>query len=441
MRRPPLSRLATALALAAMTLVVLPQGALAAAPTGKRAESARGTAVVDLSQDEKENAELMLDVRGGVALHTNKKGDLDFVLTDVNSSLNAGGEQKDRTNIATARGFASAGQAAHDKKEWADAADQYESARKLYEESLAGTDDPSGTYGPLVVRLGEAQLLAGDSKAAREAFIQGAFWGARVSDLDPKAEAAYELAQRDVAKLPLGIVEVNTDPAYAEVFVDGKFQGVSPVRVIDVAQGTHIVTVSKPGYERGTARLDVVGEKTAHKDLKLDEARRRLIFEQLKPKLEREIVAATTPGSKKWGMGGDAIVELGSLFRTEIVVLTKVTGPPETKTLELYVFHVPSQRLVASSKTDKLDWSYRNSDAVHAAVGKTLDIDWVTKLGGEVAGPVVESESVTSKWWFWTLIGVAVAGGATAVVLATSGSDEPPPFDKTDGTGAIVIGF
>ncbi|MFO0746614.1 MAG: PEGA domain-containing protein [Myxococcota bacterium] len=442
MRRLVASRIGRVALATSIALTLLPPSlAFAApAPSGKISEDARGVVVIDLSQDEKENAELLLDVRQATADHVDKRGDFDFKLTDLNQPLNAGGESKDRTNIATAQGFAQAGKASADKKEWADASDQYESARKLYEESLAVIDDPA-IYGPLVVREGEALLLGGDDKAARDMFLQGAFWEAKVDGLDPKARAAYDKAKSDVAGLDKGIIEVNTDPAYGEVFIDGKYRGISPVRVIDIPVGTHIVTVSKPAHERGTARVDVKSGATAHKDVKLNPARRKLIYDGLKPKLEQEIVAATTPGSKKWGLGGDNLVELGTLTRSESVLLAKVTGPPETKTLELWVFHVPSQRLVAVSQTDNIDWSFRNTDAIKTIVHKTLDIDWVTKLGGEVEGPPSKGGGVTSKWWFWTLIGVAVAGGTAAIVLATAPGESPPPFDKVDGTGAVVLKF
>jgi hypothetical protein len=42
---------------------------------------------------------------------------------------------------------------------------------------------------------------------------------------------------------------------------------------------------------------------------------------------------------------------------------------------------------------------------------------------------------VTQRWWFWTLIGVAVAGGTTAAVLATSGGSSGPPTPD----GVVVI--
>jgi len=411
------------------------------APTGQRSDAARSAVVVDLSADEKENAELLLDVRSAVAEHINRKGDYDFTVVDVNGPLNAGGETKDRTNLATAQGFAQVGVASAGKKEWLDAADQLDSARKLYEESLGVADDPRAVYAPLVVKLGEALLMNGDAAGARDAFLQAAFWGAAASTIGAEGKAAFQKAKDEIPTLPKGVIEVNTDPPYAEVFVDGKFEGVSPLRMIDVPAGAHLVTVSKPAYERGTARLDVKEGKTSHKDLTLSEARRKLIYDGIKPKLLKEIEAATTPGSTRWGLGGDATVELGTLFRSEVAVLVKVTGPPDIKSVELWAFHIPSQRLVASSRIDDLDWSFHNSGAVRMFVQKTLDIDWVTKLGGEVEGPPTAEGGITSKWWFWTLIGVVVAGGTTAVVLATQEGDSPPPFSKTPDTGAVVVSF
>ena len=41
--------------------------------------------------------------------------------------------------------------------------------------------------------------------------------------------------------------------------------------------------------------------------------------------------------------------------------------------------------------------------------------------------PAVEAESpFYKKWWFWTLVGAAVAGGVVAGVVLTSGGVERP---------------
>jgi tetratricopeptide (TPR) repeat protein len=43
-----------------------------------------------------------------------------------------------------------------------------------------------------------------------------------------------------------------------------------------------------------------------------------------------------------------------------------------------------------------------------------------------------ESRSIFSRWWFWTIVGVAVAGATVGVVAATTGGDTLGPFQPGD---------
>jgi hypothetical protein len=49
--------------------------------------------------------------------------------------------------------------------------------------------------------------------------------------------------------------------------------------------------------------------------------------------------------------------------------------------------------------------------------------------------PASDGGSITSRWWFWTLIGVVVVGGAIGTYAAVSSSGEPP----TGTLGAITL--
>ncbi len=425
------------------TLLALPApAAFGAAP---RSPDARPLVVVDLSPDAKENAELLLALRVAVADHTNKRGERDYQVHDVNASLNAGGETRDRQNVATAQGISQAGKASFDAKDYRDAADQYESAKKLYEESLAVVDQPAVTYPAVLLALGESQTLSGDRKGALATFAEAAIWGADSDRLGATARALFEQATKDVAARPFGGVDIATDPSFAEVFVDGKFRGISPLATKDLRDlvvGPHLVTVSKAGYERVTSRIDLAKDKPLHRELKLPMARRKLLLDELKPKLGKELAAAESAGDPMEGKGGDAVAQLGTLFRAETVLVTRMEGPPAAKRLTLALFHVPTQRLVAHRVVEGLDATAGKSDALAAAVAATFDIDWVTALGGkENKGGKAASGSIVGKWWFWTIIGVAVAGGVTAAVLATQSSESPPPFAKAPGTGAMVLRF
>ncbi|MDP6945835.1 MAG: hypothetical protein QF464_16920 [Myxococcota bacterium] len=42
-----------------------------------------------------------------------------------------------------------------------------------------------------------------------------------------------------------------------------------------------------------------------------------------------------------------------------------------------------------------------------------------------------EDSAWYEQWWLWTLVGAAVAGGATAAVLMTQGDGAPPGHGGT----------
>jgi tetratricopeptide (TPR) repeat protein len=61
----------------------------------------------------------------------------------------------------------------------------------------------------------------------------------------------------------------------------------------------------------------------------------------------------------------------------------------------------------------------------------------VAEANGEAGGG-----SVFEAWWFWTIVGVLVAGGAaTAIVLATSGDQVEEPLRGTNGAVFATLSF
>lgn len=424
----------------AWTFGVIMATALAAPPAQAapgRAPNARKIVVVDLSPDEKEHAEIVYEVRHAVESHVNPKGLRDYDVTSVHGSLNAGGEVTEQQNAATVKGLVGSGHAAMAAKDYEDATDQFVSALKLLEGSLGVLEgDDQEVLDEVLLGVGEARLAAGDKEGADRLFRRAAASKADPSKLSDAGKRAFAAAEVAIQSMPLGAVQVNTVPVYAEIYVDGRYKGISPKAVAGLVEGTHIITVYKAGFTRPTVTVDVSSEKMAHEEIKLEPARRALLLDELKPKLATEIAAAhgETP------LGGPAVKELGDLFRTETSLVVRVGGTRETKSLELYLFHTETQRLVAVQKIPDLDWSFRNRQAIEDAVGRMFDLNWAGVLGGEVGDGEIDDGGVLEQWWFWTLVGVAVAGGTTAAILLTQDGTSPPPFTK-DGTGAMVLRF
>ena len=49
----------------------------------------------------------------------------------------------------------------------------------------------------------------------------------------------------------------------------------------------------------------------------------------------------------------------------------------------------------------------------------------VVRLSTQLS-PVVTATPITRRWWFWTALGVGVAGLATAVLVPLMQTDPPP---------------
>lgn len=401
----------------------------------KRAPNARTIVLVDLSPDDKEHAEILFEIRRAVEAHQSDKGLYDYDVRDVHVQLNAGGEEADQRNAATAKGLVDAGRGAMEAKDFEDASDQFLSALKLCETS-SGVFEDANLLGEVLLRLGEARLAAGDAEGSTRALRRAASTRADATILTAEGKAAYQRAEAELAALPLGAVQINTNPPYAEIYVDGRFKGVSPKAVAGLIEGPHVITVYKDGYTRPTVLVEVSSSKMAHAEIKLEPARRALLLNELKPRLVAEIAAAQGPDPK----GGPAVKEVGDLFRAETSLVVRIDGTPELKSVELYLFHRETQRLVATVRVPELDWSFKNRAAIEGAVARLLKVNWAEVLGGDVDDGAVAESSILEAWWFWTLVGVGVAGGTAAVLLATQEDAPPPPYAK-DGTGAMVLRF
>lgn len=391
----------------------------------------RRAVVIDISEGSASQAKVAREVERALA------SDPSFVLQDLHATLNAGGERDDATNIKSAQAFRTAGLAALATGQTEDAAEQLQTAAGLMSRSFALLRD-ADEYRELLVELATVQLRSGDKGSARATFVDAAVFGAERASIELSAdEQAMLVAARDELKAaPRGAVQINSTPAAAEAWVDGRFVGVTPVAAAGLTAGPHIVTLFKAGYAPVTTTATANAEALEQVSAELAPARRKLLYDAMVAQLRQEVDAVGAPGSE----GGDGVQQAGSLMLSEVAMVVRSSGPPSDTLVELYFFDTQSRRLLRK-ETGTVDPTSRGlRDAVAPLVAKVSDIQWAVALGGEADDPDKRKKStrLVKKWWFWTIIGVGVAGAATAaVLLATrdSGTTTPPT------TGSVVVSF
>jgi hypothetical protein len=58
-----------------------------------------------------------------------------------------------------------------------------------------------------------------------------------------------------------------------------------------------------------------------------------------------------------------------------------------------------------------------------------------------VDDPRDHKRSVFTQWWFWTIVGVVAAGGATTAIVLTTKTGTEPPLRGNTGLSAQVLSW
>lgn len=232
----------------------------------------------------------------------------------------------------------------------------------------------------------------------------------------------FELFEETRARLlsegARGALTVVTDPAGAEVFVDGRSIGPSPARADGLLVGGHYVTVKLTGYNEYAARAEVFGGSEQRVEYTLDRAANALILEQNIPAIRREL------GRER---AGDAIRGIfGYLPVNQIVIGLVSQGSDGGLTLALYLYDLRTQFLLA--QRDAQIQAEQTSDESQRLVTELYEgVSLAGRVDAPDDDPDFEDDPIWEQWWFWTAIGAVTVGGAVALIAITSAEPAIPP--------------
>jgi hypothetical protein len=241
-------------------------------------------------------------------------------------------------------------------------------------------------------------------------------------DTSQFSEEYFELFEETRARLlsegERGALTIVTDPAGAEVFIDGRSMGPSPARADGLLVGGHYVTVKLTGYNEYAARAEVFGGSEQRVEYTLDRAANALILEQNLPAIRREL------GRER---AGDAIRGIFGYLPVNQIVIGLVSQAPDGElTTALYLYDLRTQFLLAQR-----DAQVRPDQASDDAQRLVAELYEGVSLAGRVEAPDddpdFEDDEIWEQWWFWTAIGAVTVGGAVTLIAITSAEPAVPP--------------
>ena len=364
--------------------------------------------------------------------------------------------------LSKADGFVRKGQDALFNLGLEDAVDAFQTGRVFYRRHMAWLDDPER---PIAALMGLAEALAtsGQQDAARMAYREvlclSPGYEPDPGQVPSKLRTLFEQVREQVAAESTGQVILAVKPKGAKIILDGLTVGESPMTVENVAPGLHMVWIHHPGHRSLRQVIEVGVGETAKVEHELQA--------QLIPDLVGGIEAALATDG-----GLDAPLELArdlSRIAGMAVVLSGVVLPEgqQVPVLSVAVIRASGRPIVLAARliTDQssqvggaLAWQI--SDGLDegsaplpppASLGldfsghllgrlRKLAVPTVVRLpnglltppGDEAyPGPTVVvtdppagapgpvSPPVWSRWWFWSGVGLVVAGAIGTTLALT----------------------
>lgn len=113
----------------------------------------------------------------------------------------------------------------------------------------------------------------------------------------PTVGKAFSAAAARIEKAPTGSVEIYSTPPYAAVYVDGRFEGVTPVTLNDVVAGTHYLRIEKVGYTVHGAPLEISPNQRITSQTRLRSMKKGVELRDVTARATEEVVAEGMGGS------------------------------------------------------------------------------------------------------------------------------------------------
>jgi hypothetical protein len=312
--------------------------------------------------------------------------------------------------------------------------------------------------------LGAALTLRGSADEAESTFVELLTVNAsyQPDGFPPTVTKVFERATKKIETTAAGSVEVYSTPPYAAVYVDGRFEGVTPLTLTDLLSGTHYLRLEKIGFTTHGAPLEVAPNQRITSQTRLAGIKRGAELRDLAARAAEEVpvdgmggslrsltrqlvadtlvfVAVSQSGSDATLVGGVFDGATGTRLVTERVVLgvEKATFQAD---LDQYVSRLLSviskEATPTGGNNGQTGGAFGLSTAPPpppAANGQSSGFRASTPPPptGTVPSTTATPETSGEVYLGWTMIGVGAASTITGVVFAILAKNAHSDYLKT----------
>jgi hypothetical protein len=268
-----------------------------------------------------------------------------------------------------------------------------------------------------MMALGVAQLEQGDKRAARSTFARLLVWRTDykvdLARYSPQILAFVEDVRKEVERSRRGSLEIRSEPASAQAYVDGRYLGLTPTFADGLLIGEHWVTLKKEGFKKAVMPAQVSARQQQLVSIVLERSTKYLLVQQAQEALER------TLGQPMLDASADNLKEV--LFVDHAVFVRAAPAEAGALKVDAYLYDLRTRRRLTHVTKTTLP-AKAASDLQTLAAALYTNVSYEAELVETRDAPPpkpLARKPFWKTWWFWTVAGVAVSGVVVGAVVGS----------------------
>jgi hypothetical protein len=289
----------------------------------------------------------------GHYVHEQLSKDERYEVVDLSKALGNPDRDKALRNFQAAEELVQKGHDAYDALELDAAVDYLTNTLTKYERQAAYVADFKKVAEALML-LGATHILRGEEKLGTKRLEQAINVYPHVEPdpriFNPAMRVQFQETSNRLGSRPSGTLSLTSNPSYCEVYVDGKFVGVTPLAVEGLTEGRHYVRLEKNGYRAWGKVLEVTGRSETAESAVLKTTSH---FEDFDAHVEGAI-KRMTPASEADDRGkasnNEAMDQLGVLTNADLLFLAQVRLDGERVIVWANQYDLNAQKLLKAAE-------------------------------------------------------------------------------------------
>ncbi|HXU69781.1 MAG TPA: PEGA domain-containing protein [Polyangia bacterium] len=281
-----------------------------------------------------------------------------------------------------------------------------------------------------MMALGAAHFENADKKEAKRTFERLLVWRSDykvdLAKYPPTLLSIVEEVRKEVERQKRGSLEIRSQPAAAQAYVDGRYIGVTPTFADGLITGEHWVTLKKEGFKKAVMPAQVSSKVQQLVSITMERSTKYLLVEQALAGVEKSLGEMTLDAS------ADNLKEV--LFIDHAVFVRAAPAGPGAIKVDSFLYDLRTRRrLTRVTKTVAVAKAEKDLSTLASALylNVSYEAELVETKDAPPPKPYVRPPFYKT-WWFWTAAGVAVTGVVLGATLA--------PRPKDCGSGNFCFG-